>query len=69
MGLNEFCFDYCCCIIINIRSNFCLSYCVVDCWDGDKGEPVIYHGRTFTSKILFKHVITAIAESAFDTSP
>ncbi len=26
----------------------------LDCWDGDKGEPIIYHGHTLTSKILFK---------------
>ncbi|XP_053472030.1 1-phosphatidylinositol 4,5-bisphosphate phosphodiesterase delta-3-A isoform X2 [Ictalurus furcatus] len=28
----------------------------LDCWDGDKGEPVIYHGHTLTSKIAFKEV-------------
>ena len=26
----------------------------LDCWDGDNGEPIIYHGHTLTSKILFK---------------
>lgn len=26
----------------------------LDCWDGDDGNPVIYHGHTFTSKISFK---------------
>jgi len=26
----------------------------LDCWDGPKGEPIIYHGHTFTSRILFK---------------
>lgn len=36
----------------------------LDCWDGD-GEPIIYHGHTLTSKILFKSVITAIKEHAF----
>jgi LysM repeat protein len=25
----------------------------LDCWDGDKGQPIIYHGHTLTSKILF----------------
>ena len=26
----------------------------LDCWDGQDGEPVIYHGWTLTSKLLFK---------------
>ena len=32
----------------------------MDCWDGDndtKNEPIIYHGYTITSKILFKDVL------------
>ena len=38
----------------------------LDCWDGDEGEPIIYHGWTLTSKILFKDVIKdAIKEYAF----
>ena len=41
----------------------------VDCWDGDGGEPVIYHGHTLTSKILFKDAIAAIKEHAFAVSP
>ncbi|KAM8967174.1 1-phosphatidylinositol 4,5-bisphosphate phosphodiesterase delta-1 [Pelodytes ibericus] len=41
----------------------------LDCWDGNNGEPVIYHGYTLTSKILFKDVITAIKKYAFKTSP
>ncbi|XP_035263034.1 1-phosphatidylinositol 4,5-bisphosphate phosphodiesterase delta-3-A-like isoform X1 [Anguilla anguilla] len=41
----------------------------LDCWDGDKGEPVIYHGHTFTSKVLFKEVIETIAVYAFKASP
>ena len=41
----------------------------VDCWDGDNDEPIIYHGHTLTSKILFKDVITAIKDHAFATSP
>ncbi|KAJ8386147.1 hypothetical protein AAFF_G00176550 [Aldrovandia affinis] len=40
----------------------------LDCWDGSEGEPVIYHGYTLTSKILFKDVIKAIKEYAFKTS-
>ena len=26
----------------------------LDCWDGDDGNPMIYHGHTFTSKINFR---------------
>lgn len=26
----------------------------LDCWDGDDGMPVIYHGHTLTTKISFK---------------
>uniref|UniRef100_A0A673H4Y8 Phosphoinositide phospholipase C n=1 Tax=Sinocyclocheilus rhinocerous TaxID=307959 RepID=A0A673H4Y8_9TELE len=40
----------------------------MDCWDGSDGEPVIYHGYTLTSKILFKDVIKAIKEYAFKTT-
>ncbi|CAF5006362.1 unnamed protein product, partial [Rotaria sp. Silwood1] len=41
----------------------------LDCWDGEDGYPVIYHGRTFVSKISFKLVVEVINESAFVTSP
>lgn len=37
----------------------------LDCWDGSDNEPVIYHGYTLTSKILFRDVIKAIKENAF----
>ncbi|KAM9440235.1 1-phosphatidylinositol 4,5-bisphosphate phosphodiesterase delta-1b [Clarias gariepinus] len=40
----------------------------LDIWDGSDGEPVIYHGYTLTSKILFKDAIQAIKEYAFKTS-
>uniref|UniRef100_X1YV20 Phosphoinositide phospholipase C n=1 Tax=Capitella teleta TaxID=283909 RepID=X1YV20_CAPTE len=40
----------------------------LDCWDGDKGDPVIYHGHTLTSKILFKDVIYAINAYCFEAS-
>ncbi|XP_061569839.1 1-phosphatidylinositol 4,5-bisphosphate phosphodiesterase delta-1a isoform X1 [Cololabis saira] len=40
----------------------------LDCWDGANGEPVIYHGYTLTSKILFKDVIKIIKDYAFKTS-
>ncbi|KAM6900644.1 1-phosphatidylinositol 4,5-bisphosphate phosphodiesterase delta-1a [Xenentodon cancila] len=40
----------------------------LDCWNGPNGEPVIYHGYTLTSKVLFKDVIKAIKDYAFKTS-
>ncbi|KAF3699881.1 1-phosphatidylinositol 4,5-bisphosphate phosphodiesterase delta-3-A [Channa argus] len=41
----------------------------LDCWDGDKGEPVICHGHTLTSKVPFKEVIETIAQYGFKASP
>ncbi len=41
----------------------------LDVWDGDDGNPVVYHGRTLTSKVSFKTVVEVINESAFTTSP
>ncbi|KAF3691478.1 1-phosphatidylinositol 4,5-bisphosphate phosphodiesterase delta-3-A [Channa argus] len=41
----------------------------LDCWDGDKGEPIIYHGHTLTSKVPFVKVIETINEYAFKASP
>ncbi|XP_077634525.1 1-phosphatidylinositol 4,5-bisphosphate phosphodiesterase zeta-1 isoform X1 [Crocuta crocuta] len=40
----------------------------IDCWDGSQNEPVVYHGYTLTSKLLFKTVIQAIHKYAFLTS-
>uniref|UniRef100_H3DBC1 Phosphoinositide phospholipase C n=1 Tax=Tetraodon nigroviridis TaxID=99883 RepID=H3DBC1_TETNG len=40
----------------------------VDCWDGPDGEPIIHHGYTLTSKILFKDVIETINKHAFTKS-
>ena len=41
----------------------------LDCWDGDDGSPLIYHGHTFTTKIPFRSVVEAIDRSAFVNSP
>ncbi|XP_021233560.1 1-phosphatidylinositol 4,5-bisphosphate phosphodiesterase delta-3 isoform X2 [Numida meleagris] len=41
----------------------------LDCWEGPDGEPVICHGHTFTSRILFCDVIEAIRDYAFKRSP
>ncbi|XP_027878221.1 1-phosphatidylinositol 4,5-bisphosphate phosphodiesterase delta-4 [Xiphophorus couchianus] len=40
----------------------------VDCWDGSDGEPVVYHGHTLTSKILFRDIISTLKEYAFKVS-
>ncbi|MBZ3883909.1 1-phosphatidylinositol 4,5-bisphosphate phosphodiesterase zeta-1 [Sciurus carolinensis] len=40
----------------------------IDCWDGSQNEPVVYHGYTLTSKLLFKTVVQAIHKYAFMTS-
>ncbi|XP_062051497.1 1-phosphatidylinositol 4,5-bisphosphate phosphodiesterase zeta-1 isoform X1 [Lepus europaeus] len=40
----------------------------IDCWDGSQDEPVVYHGYTLTSKLLFKTVIQSIQKYAFLTS-
>lgn len=42
---------------------------LVDCWDGDSGEPVIYHGRTLTRKLLLSEALKAISKHAFVASP
>ncbi|KAH9824700.1 PLC-like phosphodiesterase [Melampsora americana] len=41
----------------------------LDCWDGDSGEPVIYHGRTLTSKLLVSEALKAISKYAFAATP
>ncbi|KAL8169381.1 UNVERIFIED_CONTAM: 1-phosphatidylinositol 4,5-bisphosphate phosphodiesterase beta-2 [Gekko kuhli] len=43
----------------------------LDCWKGKPPdeEPIITHGFTMTTEILFKDAIEAIAESAFKNSP
>uniref|UniRef100_A0A672UHM2 Phosphoinositide phospholipase C n=1 Tax=Strigops habroptila TaxID=2489341 RepID=A0A672UHM2_STRHB len=40
----------------------------VDCWDGPNGEPMVYHGHTFTSKIPFREVVSTLDKYAFKTS-
>ncbi|CAG9861173.1 unnamed protein product [Phyllotreta striolata] len=40
----------------------------LDCWDGDDGYPMIYHGHTFTTKIPFSAVVETIDKNAFVSS-
>ena len=41
----------------------------IDCWDGTDGRPVVMHGHTLTSSVLFSDVISVIGKYAFDSSP
>ncbi|XP_048860757.1 1-phosphatidylinositol 4,5-bisphosphate phosphodiesterase eta-2a isoform X2 [Brienomyrus brachyistius] len=41
----------------------------VDCWDGQDGDPIVHHGYTLTSKILFKDVVETINKYAFVKNP
>ncbi|XP_069756667.1 1-phosphatidylinositol 4,5-bisphosphate phosphodiesterase epsilon-1 isoform X2 [Narcine bancroftii] len=40
----------------------------LDCWDGDDGMPIIYHGHTLTTRIPFKDVVESINRNAFVNS-
>ncbi|PSR81529.1 PLC-like phosphodiesterase [Coniella lustricola] len=40
----------------------------VDCWDGPDNEPMVTHGKTLTSNIMFREVIAAINKYAFAQS-
>lgn len=37
----------------------------IDVWDGDDGEPEVFHGYTLTKEISFKDVCKAVAKHAF----
>jgi phosphatidylinositol phospholipase C delta len=45
-----------------------LIFTVVDIFDGDR-EPVVYHGKTFTTKVPLRKACEAIAKYAFVVSP
>ena len=39
----------------------------LDCWDGDNGEPIITHGNTFCTRVMFRDVVKCIADNAFSS--
>jgi phosphatidylinositol phospholipase C, delta len=45
-----------------------LIFTIVDIFDGDK-EPVVYHGKTLTTKVPLRKTCEAIAKYAFVVSP
>ncbi len=42
---------------------------IVDCYDGDHTEPIVYHENTLTKPITFREIIHAIETQAFSVSP
>ena len=40
----------------------------IDCWDGPDGRPIVVHGRTLTSSVLFSDCISVIRKYAFTSS-
>ncbi|KAF2154857.1 phosphoinositide phospholipase C [Myriangium duriaei CBS 260.36] len=40
----------------------------VDCWDGKDGRPVVNHGRTLSTEVLFEDCISIISKYAFASS-
>jgi phosphatidylinositol phospholipase C, delta len=41
----------------------------IDCWNGSDGKPVVTHGHTGTSHVLFSDCVSVISRYAFDVSP
>lgn len=41
----------------------------IDCWDGPDGRPIVLHGRTLTTSVLFVDCISVIGKYAFESSP
>lgn len=52
-----------------LRRGFFNRLILVDCYDGDQMEPVVYHARTLTRPIRFRAIIHAMKSHAFAVSP
>ncbi|SRR6266436_10303385 len=53
-------------MLVSVQSS--LIFTTVDIYDGDK-EPVVYHGKTLTTKVPLRKACEAIAKYAFVVSP
>ena len=40
----------------------------IDAWDGPSGDPIVHHGYTLVTKLLFRDVLHTIHRHAFETS-
>ena len=40
----------------------------IDCWDGADGRPIVMHGHTMTTSVLFSDCISIISKYAFESS-
>ncbi|CAK0795682.1 unnamed protein product, partial [Prorocentrum cordatum] len=40
----------------------------IDCWDGDDGEPIVTHGYTATSRLMFQDVVRVCRDYGFVAS-
>jgi phosphatidylinositol phospholipase C, delta len=41
----------------------------IDCWNGSEGKPIVTHGHTGTTHVLFADCVSVISRYAFDVSP
>ena len=41
----------------------------IDCWNGSDGRPIVTHGHTGTSHVLFADCVSVISRYAFEASP
>jgi hypothetical protein len=41
----------------------------IDCWDGDHGEPMVTHGYTATTRLVFQDVVRVCKDYGFVASP
>ena len=48
---------------------YLLRELLVDCYDGEDGEPIVYHANTWTKAITLHEILSAIETQAFAVSP